>query len=387
MRRLVFFACLVVFVETIFFAALAPLLPEFEDVLGLSKGAAGLLVAMYAIGGVVGAIPGGLSASRLGIKQTTIAGLVAVTGSCVAFGLVDDYALLCLSRFVQGFASSFCWNGAFAWLAAETPRERRGETFGTAMGAAVGGALLGPVLGALASEVGRAPAFGGMAGLALALAAWALTLPTPEQGEAQPLRILLGALRSPQVRAGMWLLTLPGLLYGLLGVLAPLRLDDLGWSAFGIAVTFTIATAFEAVANPFVGRWSDRRGRIAPIRLGLVAAGCGLLALPWPDSKWLLSALVVVTGVAFGLFWAPATALLSDGFEAAGIEAALGFALMNFAWAPGHIVGSGLGGGIAEAAGDATAYGVAAGLCAVTLLALRRGGAVRLSAPARASSP
>ncbi|MCC6227561.1 MAG: MFS transporter, partial [Microthrixaceae bacterium] len=52
MRRLVTFSSTVILVETIFFSALAPLLPDFEVEFGLSKAEAGLLVAMYAIGGV-----------------------------------------------------------------------------------------------------------------------------------------------------------------------------------------------------------------------------------------------------------------------------------------------------------------------------------------------
>jgi hypothetical protein len=80
---------------------------------------------------------------------------------------------------------------------------------GISMAAAIGGALLGPVLGGVASEFGRAPAFGGVAGVAIVLAVWALEIPKPVQGEAQPLSILLVALRSRRVVAGMWLLVLP----------------------------------------------------------------------------------------------------------------------------------------------------------------------------------
>ena len=40
---------------------------------------------------------------------------------------------------------------------------------------------------------------------------------------------------------------------------------------------------------------------------------------------------------------------------------------MNFAWAPGNVVGSAVGGGLAELAGDAAAYSVVAGLCVVHL--------------------
>lgn len=372
MRRLIVFSSAIVFVETIFFSALAPLLPGFETEFGLSKAEAGLLVSMYAIGGVCGAIPGGWASSRIGIRATAIVGLLLVAVTCVGFGLAESYLVLSLARFAQGFAASLCWNAAFAWIVAESPKERRGEMLGIAMAAAVGGALLGPAVGAAASEFGRAAVFGGLAGLAVALAAWAALLPRPHQGESQPMRFLLVALRSRRVVAAMWLLMLPALLFGTIGTLAPLQLDEVGWGTLGIAVTFIVAAALEALINPAVGRWSDRSGRLAPIRFGLIASIAGSLTIPWVDQRLALSAAVVGASVAFGLFWAPATALLSDGFETVGIEAALGFALMNFAWAPGHIVGSALGGGIAELGGDIAAYAFAAGICLTTLLALQR---------------
>ena len=372
MRRLIVFSSAIVLVETIFFSALAPLLPDFETELGLSKAEAGLLVSMYAIGGVCGAIPGGWASSRIGIRATAIVGLLLVALTCVGFGLADSYAVLCFARFAQGFASSLCWNAAFAWIVAESPRERRGEMLGIAMAAAVGGALLGPAVGAAASHFGRAPVFGGVAGLAVALAVWAAVLPRPHQGDSQPMRLLLVALRSRRVVAAMWLLMLPALLFGTIGTLAPLQLDEVGWGTLGIAVTFIVAAAIEALINPAVGRWSDRSGRLAPIRFGLVASIAGSLTIPWIDQRIALSIVVVCASVAFGLFWAPATALLSDGFEVVGIEAALGFALMNFSWAPGHIVGSAVGGGIADLGGDIAAYAFAAGICLTTLLALQR---------------
>lgn len=363
-----------ILVETVFFSALAPLLPDFETELGLSKAEAGLLVAMYAIGGVCGAIPGGWASSRIGIRATAIIGLVLVAVTCVGFGLAETYAVLSVARFAQGFASCFCWNAALAWIVAESPRDRRGELLGVVMAAGVAGALLGPGVGAAASVFGRAAVFAGLAALALALAAWAIVLPSPRQGEGQPLRLLLSALRSRGVLTAMWLLMLPALLYGTIGTLAPLQLDEVGWGTLGIAVTFIVAAGAEALLNPAIGRWSDRSGRLAPIRFGLVASIAGALTVPWVEHRLALALLVGCASVAFGLFWTPATALLSDGFEPIGIGPALGFALMNFAWAPGHIVGSAVGGGIADVGGDSVAYGFAALLCFTTLLALRRSG-------------
>ncbi len=370
MRRLVLFASAVVLVDTIFFAALAPLLPRFADELGLSKSQAGVLVAMYALGGIAGAVPAGWLATRVGIRETVLAGLGVLAGTSVAFGIVDSYWLLVLARFFQGVGGALCWTGALAWLITGTPSERRGEMIGFAMSGAIVGALLGPVLGGVASTVGRLPAFCGVAVLAAGLAVWAIQLEPPVRGEAQALRLLFSAFRSRRVLAGMWLLALPALLFGVVSVLGPLQLSSLGWGTLGIAATFLLSAAIEAVISPGIGIWSDRRGRLAPIRFGLLAAPAVSLTIPWIGNRWVLSLFILLAGVSYGVFWAPAMAMLSDSWEAIGLGHGLGFALMNFAWAPGNVIGAAVGGGLAEIAGDVAAYAAAAALCLITFGAL-----------------
>ncbi len=372
MRRLLVLSSSAVLIETLFFAALAPLLPGFADEFSLSKWESGLLVAAYALGGAVAAVPAGVIATRTDVRRVTISGLLIVAGTSVAFGMVDTYWLLVLARFAQGAGGSFVWTGALAWLITATPRARRGEMIGIAMAAAIGGALLGPVLGGAAEELSRAGAFIAVASACVALAAWALRIPSPDRGESQPLTLLLKAARSRRVLVGMWLLALPALLFGTLGVLGPLQLDRLGWGVVGVAGTFFVSAAIEAALNPLIGRWSDRHSRLAPIRFGLAGAVATSLAIPFIGDRWLLSAVVVLTGIAYGAFWTPAIAMLTDGWEASGVEHGLGFALMNLAWAPGHVVGSALGGGVADLGGDVAAYGMAAGLCALTLIAIQR---------------
>ena len=195
MRRLLLLVGAIVFVDTMFFAALTPLLPQYADELGLSKAGAGLLAASYALGALVGGIPGGMSAARFGVRPTVLVGLTGMAITTVTFGFADSIWLLDTARFLQGVSSSFSWTASLAWLVAAAPAERRGETIGAAMGAAIVGALFGPVLGGIASVVGTGPAFASVAVLAsvLGVAAWRTPASTPEHP--QPLSRLFGALR------------------------------------------------------------------------------------------------------------------------------------------------------------------------------------------------
>src|ERR1700751_3637417 len=156
MRRLLLLVCALVWGDTMLYAALTPLLPHFTHALHLSKAGAGLLVGAYAAGALVGGLPGGAAAARLGARRAVLIGLTLMGLSSLGFAFAHGYWPLMAARFLQGCGSGFTLAGAFAWLLAATPRERRGEVIGTALGAAVFGALFGPVVGAAAAVVGRA---------------------------------------------------------------------------------------------------------------------------------------------------------------------------------------------------------------------------------------
>ena len=63
-RRLLVLVCAVVLVETLFFAALTPLLPELSREFGLSKTGVGVLSGAYPAGGIVGALCGAARDAR-----------------------------------------------------------------------------------------------------------------------------------------------------------------------------------------------------------------------------------------------------------------------------------------------------------------------------------
>jgi MFS family permease len=367
-RRLVLLASAIVLVETVFFSALAPLLPHYEAQFDLSKQEAGILTAVYPLGAVVGAIPSGAFTARVGVKIASILGLVIMLVASVVFGFADSIWLLNVARFCQGIGSALAWTGALAWLIAGSPQERRGELIGYAMGAAIAGALLGPVLGWIATEVGTGPAFTGVAVAAVFLAGWAATVPATKPGKPQRLREVRRALHEPTVLEGVWLVSLAAVLLGVVSVLGPLRLDDLGWSALAISICFLVSAGIEAVLSPFQGRWSDRRGPAAPVRFGLVASIAVSIALVLVDHRSAFLVLLVAAGISYGFFWVPGTAVLSNGTERAGLDLAFGVMILNLAWAPGDVVGAALGGILGQAAGDGTVYLLVAGICMVTLL-------------------
>jgi MFS family permease len=382
MRRVLLLVGAVVLVDTMFFAAVSPLLPRYEDDLGLSKTAAGLLTASYPAGTLLASIPSGWLAMRVGVKATLLSGLALLGGSSLTFGFADHIVLLDVARFVQGVGGAAMWAGGLAWLVGISPPERRGELIGSALGAAIVGVLFGPVIGGAATVVGPEAVFAGVSALAALLAIWAWTLPDCPPGESGGVREVWLALRQRPVLAGLWLFTLPALFAGVLEVLVPLRLDELGASGIGIGAVFLVASAVEAVLSPLAGRLSDRHGRLAPIRIGLAGVTLMAVLLPLPGTVVLAGAALVATVAALGSFWAPGMALVSDASEDAGLNQALAFGIANLGWALGHLLGGSGGAALADLTIDAVPYGLLAVICAVTL-----GSITRLTTRGAAMSP
>ncbi len=376
MRRTVAFVCLIIFVDAILYGVITPLVPGYVDDYHLSTFRAGLLVGAFGAGVLAGAIPTGILAGRFGARTAVVLGLLLLAGSSFAFALAHDPTAIAIARFVQGFSSTTTWAGALAWLTVGAPRERRGQLLGTVFGFAVLGAILGPTFGATAEAIGIRTSFVIVGVVALGLTGAAIV------GPSVPAEIVVPgafrrALRDPGFVLGLWLNTLPSFFFGTLYLLAPLALSGQGYGGFAIAAVFLVTGVLEAALNPLLGRISDRRGKLFPIRISLTASIAAGLALAVSRST-LVVVFVVLTSIAFSTLFTPGIALVSDRAEHNGLTQGFAFGVMNGAWAAGQVAGAPLAGAVAGATGNGAAYLVCVVLAALTLAAVTARGSLSL---------
>ena len=374
MRRLLLLGSAVVFIDVVFYSAITPLLAGYVDDLGLSKAQAGVLSGAYAAGTLAMSLPAGLLATRIGSRRTLVGGLLVLGAASLGFGFANHLLLLDLARFAQGAGGAMAWSGSLSWLIIASPDERRGSVIGGVIGVAVAGELLGPSVGALAREIGTEPVFSSVLVLTVALSVAAMRMPESGSTERGRLADVWATMASRPVLRATWYVTAPSLLFGVVTVLGPLRIDELGGGAALVAVAFTIGAALETVIAPLIGRLSDRSGRLRPFAAGLLLCAFAIVALPLVEALGPLVATIVAVSVGAGLCFTPALTMLSDSAEATGLHQGLSASLTNMAWAAGQVAGGVGGGALAAAVGDTLPCLLAAAALLLTAsIAWRRG--------------
>ncbi len=329
-------------VDMLLYYLLVPLLPRYAAELHLGQMRVGILFGSYAVALFLATLPVGRMVDRVGRRAPMLWGLLGLGSTTLLFALSRNYWMLLLARSLQGVAGAFTWLPGMALLADHFPSEERGRAMGTAFAAANLGVLVGPSLsGFLDFRVGPwAPYAVGIALVALDAAGRFFLLPeAPARREERlPLRQLVG---NPVVRLFAGAMVLGSGLWALLESTLPLDLDRrFGASAPLIGLCFTAAALAHTLSSPWMGRLSDRVGRVRVLRAGLVLVA---LALPLPalmPNPWGVGASMLALGAIASFLMSPCSPAIADQIEGMDSRAfASGFAVLNLAYSVGMMVG------------------------------------------------
>ncbi len=171
-RHALLFILITIFVDTVAFGIIIPVLPKLIADLGhtsISEAASygGLLMFVFALMQFLFAPVIGNLSDRFGRRPVLLVSLAALGIDYVIMGLAPSLLWLFLGRMIAGVAAA-TFATANAYIADITPEEERAARFGL-IGAAWGvGFVLGPAIGGLLGEIDMRLPFFAAAGLALA---------------------------------------------------------------------------------------------------------------------------------------------------------------------------------------------------------------------------
>ena len=355
--------------------AVAPLLPGWEESLGLSKAQSGIVVGAYSAAVLLASVPAGSLADKFGPRRVTIAATLLFAIAAPLHAYVGSFAELVSLRFAAGVFSAVSWSAALAWAIGSAPPARRGRTAALINSGLPIGAIAGPLFGGpFVDLVGQKAAMGSLGAVVLVLAAVA-SLEPEVGGQKHEWVPLLDSIRT--VWRDSWLLSANVALVVLaivgttMQTLGSLHLADHDVSQSGVGAAFTVVAVAGAITTLTIARMADRLDRLRLVALGtlLMAPAMGAMALPLGTGAF-IGAMVVV-GIAQSIGFTASYPLAADGAERAGIGQGVAMGLLSVSWGLGALIGPVLTGTVAGLANDATGFLLAAGLALAAALGVR----------------
>jgi MFS family permease len=337
------------------------LLPLLMKSFSLDLSAAGWLVSVFSITGIILALPAGLIVHRLGARATGVIALALVAGGSIAGALGLGFWALVVTRIVEGAGLALIAVAGPALIAEWFPPAKRGAPIGLyAIWVPLGAVLSFNVVPGLLGTNGWELAWVGGAAISLAgLVAYFLLARSPavnseelEGEEAPGIRLLFA-------NSDIWLLSASFACSAfVMGVVpnfyATFLVQERGWTLDAGAGMTGLRMAAFLVSCPVSGLIADR---IGSWRMVLVLPAL-VTALAWPFlftvDGWQMPALLVVTGLLGGAFPTAAFGAVPEIMRNPRLIG-VGMAILTMGLAVANVVAPITFGYLVEAVGWATA--------------------------------
>ena len=289
--------------------AVVPIIALRAVDLGADLALAGLVVALLGVGQIVGDVPAGALAARIGDRRAMLVASALSVAAFAACAVAGDLWVLGAGVAAAGAASSVFGLARQAYLTEFTPVDARARALSTLAGVHRIGAFVGPFLGAgivhltdLRGVFWLAVLTSALAGVVVAAVPDALGPGTdrPRSGPPVPLRTVAREHARVFATLGLAVLAVGAVRAGRQVVL-PLWTEHLGLSPATTSLVFGVSGAVDMLLFYPAGRVMDRRGRLWVAIPSMVVLGLSILALPWTTTLAGVTVVAMVMGLGNGI--------------------------------------------------------------------------------------
>ncbi|RJF72830.1 MFS transporter [Deinococcus cavernae] len=254
------------FINDAYGAMLTPLTPALQQKYGVSIAAVTLLGSIYSLTSSVLQPLLGIVGERVDRRYAAALGPLMTGVGLTLMGFVPWFGVLLLLVAVAGFGSGFFHPAGAAYVAQNSPPDKRGLWASIFSAGGTGGMALGPVFAGVGLT--HLPWFA-LIGVVVAAITFAVTPSGKQQGKRHTMAEYVGIFRGPIVWLwGMAVLrSLASMGYN---AMLPFMLIARGFGQREVGITLAVYAVGSAIGGILGGRYSDRYGRTPVLRAAIL---------------------------------------------------------------------------------------------------------------------
>jgi MFS family permease len=307
-------------------------LPTYAKEVGIGLAMIGVLIAAYDFAEIVAKPLFGLTADRVGMKRTMLAGIAVFVFASLLYPFVDA-RLLIVVRFLQGVGAAALSAISLA-LVGVYFAENRGRAYGIYNAIKGSGYVISPVIGGVIVLQSNFTAIfyaTAAVGILAFLIAW--TLPEPDMTERPNLdddddfsfQSLWLVVRQPELLTWYLVIVVNMFFVGILFGFLPVYISTLGYTPFESGVVISIVALAYLFVQPAAGRIADVVDAATTIKISLVISALSVIAAPFTQGN-LLVVLSIAAGIGVGTVWTNSDLLVSRLAKEGRLGATMGVA-------------------------------------------------------------
>ncbi|MCK4843906.1 MAG: MFS transporter, partial [Dehalococcoidia bacterium] len=143
--------------------------------------------------------------------------------------------------------------------------------------------------------------------------------------------------------------------------------EQMGFKPLSIGLLFTVQIVVAALAKPWMGRLSDRYGRVPTLIIGLLLGAVSITMITWSNNYLIMAVLIGLSGLGLATVTASSAALVADLARESSYGGALG--VLSSVMDIGHSTGPMAGGLLIATYNYRITFGIMGGILAFTSLA------------------